>query len=63
MRAALARIWEIEARVSISRAGSGELETAHARFKDALGIYGFINSPYLATLGSDSDAQPTSRAL
>ena len=56
MRAALARIWEIEARVSIARAGSGELETAHARFKDALGIYGFINNPYLATLGSDSDA-------
>ena len=56
MRAALARIWEIEARVSIGRAGSGEVETAHARFKDALDIYGSINNPYLATLGSEPDA-------
>ena len=56
MRGALARIWEIEARVSIGCAGSGELETAHARFKDALDTYGSINGAYLAALGSDSDA-------
>jgi hypothetical protein len=55
MRNALARIWEIEARVSIGRAGSDELETAHARLKCALATYGSINIAYFAALGSDSD--------
>ena len=54
MRDALARVWEIEAHVSIGRASFEELEIANARFKDALGTYGSVNSAYLAALGAGS---------
>jgi hypothetical protein len=52
MRHALARVWEIEAHVSIGGASSDELETARARFKDALDTYGSVNNAYLAAFGS-----------